>query len=150
MYSPEGRAYDSGVSSPLVGGSVQLAQQAEVVANDHVRKIKPPPMGDLFRQTAFGSRLVGRHPVGYHLAFRGLCARQCDFAVRGPLAVTPDGKTVIVSTRGEWDDGFATCLIRFLDLATGKEPQAPLAWIPTVQHSPKDFTLRGRRRVAFR
>ena len=43
-----------------------------------------------------------------------------------PLAVTPDGKTVIVSTRGEWDNGFATCMIRFLDLATGKETQSAL------------------------
>ncbi len=44
-----------------------------------------------------------------------------------PLALTPDGKTLIVSTSGEWDGGFATCMIRFLDLPTGKEIQAPLA-----------------------
>ena len=40
-----------------------------------------------------------------------------------PLAVTPDGKTVIVGTPGEW-----SCVgpIRFLDLATGKEIQSPV------------------------
>ena len=41
-----------------------------------------------------------------------------------PLAVTSDGDTLIVGTRGDWGNGGP---IRFLDLATGKDTQAPLA-----------------------
>jgi hypothetical protein len=47
-----------------------------------------------------------------------------------PLAVTTDGATLIVGTLGEWNIGIATHVvgeIRFLDLVTGKDTQAPLA-----------------------
>ena len=67
---------------------------------------------------------IAWHFAGYEpdgaISLSGLC----------PLAVKSDGTTLIAGTPGKYHNGFSTHVvgpIRFLDLATGKDSQSPLA-----------------------